>query len=55
MALKIAAGVLGIVLLLAFLAPPVIKLKDGALAVVCLIGVAMMLIDFWQSLKEKDE
>lgn len=55
MVLKILAGILGIGLVLAFLAPPVIKLKDGALAAVCLIGVVMMLVDFWQSLQEKDE
>jgi len=55
MALRIVAGLLGIALLLAFIAPPVLKLKEIALSVVCLIGVTMMLVDLWQSLGEKDE
>ena len=55
MALRIVAGILGMVLVLAFIGPPVLKLKEIALTVVCLIGVTMMLVDLWQSLREKDE
>ena len=32
-----------------------IKLKDVALGVVILIGIAMMLVDLWQSLQSKDD
>jgi hypothetical protein len=33
----------------------VVKLNDTALTVVALIGVTMMLVDVWQSLKSKDD
>jgi len=55
MALKIIAGIIAALLLVAFLAPPVLKLKDEALTAVVLIGVVMMLVDLWQSLKAKDD
>lgn len=55
MALKIVSGIVAVILVLAFLAPPVLKLKDAALAAVCLIGVGMMLIDLWQTLRAEEE
>jgi hypothetical protein len=55
MALKIVAGIIAATLVIAFLAPPVLKLQDLALAVVIVIGVAMMLVDLWQSLQSKDD
>jgi hypothetical protein len=55
MLLKIFAGIVAAVLLIAFLAPPVVKLQDVALSAVIAIGVAMMLVDLWQSLKSKDD
>ena len=55
MALKIFAGIVAVALLLAYLAPLVIKLKDVSLGVVILIALAMMLIDLVQSLKSKED
>ena len=55
MILKVVAGILAMSLALAFLAPPVLKLKDPALAIVVLIGVVLMAIDLWQSLQSKDD
>ncbi len=55
MALKILAGLIAIVLALAFLAPPVVKLKDIVLGIVVMIGVVMMVVDFWQSLRSRDD
>lgn len=55
MALKIIAGIIATILVLMFLAPPVLKLKDVALTAVILIGVVMMLVDLWQSLQSKDD
>lgn len=55
MAFKILAGIIAAALLIAFLAPPVFKLQDLALGGVILIGVAMMLVDLWQSLQSKDD
>jgi hypothetical protein len=55
MAVKIAAAVVAIFLMLAYLLPPVFKLKDAALGAVICIGVAMMLVDLLQSLKSKDD
>jgi len=55
MAVKIAAAVVAILLMLAYLLPPVFKLKDAALGAVICIGLAMMLVDLAQSLKSKDD
>jgi len=55
MPFKILAGVVAVTLMVAFLLPPVIKLKDVALGIVVLIGVTMMLVDLWQSLQSKDD
>lgn len=55
MAFKIAAGIVAGALLILFISPVVIKLKDVALSAVVLIGLAMMVTDIWQSLKAKDE
>lgn len=51
---KSIAGLLGLLMLLAFLLPPVIKLKKLALACVVLIGVAMAAYEFYESLRSKD-
>lgn len=55
MIFKVVAGVVAIALMLAFLAPPVWKLKELELGLVVLIGIALMLIDLWQSLRSKDD
>ncbi|HLF22393.1 MAG TPA: hypothetical protein VI565_00615 [Burkholderiales bacterium] len=55
MAFKVFAGIVAIVLLLAYLAPIIIKLRDPALTGVVLIGITMMLVDLWQSLKSKGD
>jgi hypothetical protein len=55
MPIKIFAAIAATVLVIAFVSPVVIKLKDVALGVIILIGVTMMLIDLWQSLQSKDD
>jgi hypothetical protein len=55
MAFKILAGIIAIALITTFLAPPVLKLQDLALSSVILIGLLMMLVDLWQSLRSKDD
>jgi len=55
MAFKILGGIIAIILMVAFLAPPVLKLQDLALSGVILIGIVMMLVDLWQSLQSKDD
>jgi hypothetical protein len=42
-------------MLLGFLAVPVIKLKDPALAIVVLVGVVMAAYEFFEQLRSKDE
>ena len=54
MIMKIVAGLIAIVLMIAYLIPPAIKLKDLALAIVIVIGVALMLLDLWESLWERE-
>jgi hypothetical protein len=55
MGFKVFAGIVAAALLLTFVGPVVIKLKDVALSIVVLIGFAMMLLDTWQSLKSKED
>ena len=55
MAVKIAAAIVAIALMCAYLLAPVVKLKEIELGVVILAGLAMMLVDLWQSLKSKDD
>ncbi|MCG6874318.1 MAG: hypothetical protein LJE97_04430 [Betaproteobacteria bacterium] len=54
MSFKIFASVVAAALLIVFIGPVVIKLKDVALSVVVLIGLTMMLTDIWQSLRSND-
>ena len=54
MAIKLIAAVIAVVLFVAFLMPVVLKLKEASLALVILAGFAMMLVDLWQSLRQKD-
>ena len=55
MALKIFAGLVGVVLLLVYVAPVVLKLKDIPLWCVAVLGIGMMLVDLWQSLQSKED
>ncbi|MEW6514600.1 MAG: hypothetical protein AB1443_11435 [Pseudomonadota bacterium] len=52
---KMFAGLIGLLLLLAFLLPPIIKLKKIALAMVVLIGIAMALYEYYESLRSKND
>lgn len=53
--LKAAYSILAVVLMLLYLSPVVYRLKQVDLTIVVLIGVAMMFVDVWQSLKAKEE
>ena len=55
MPIKIFAAVVAVVLVLCFVTPVVFKLKDIALGITIAIGVAMMLVDLWQSLQSKED
>lgn len=54
MILKACTGFIALALMIAFVLPPAIKLKDAALAIVVGIGIVLMLLDLWQSLHEND-
>ena len=54
MLLKVVFGLIGIALMLTFVAPVVIKIKSIALIAVILVGVAMMAYDFIEFLREED-
>jgi hypothetical protein len=55
MPFKIFAGIVALILMLGYLLPPVFKLKDVALGVVIIAGLAMMAVDLWQSLRSKED
>ena len=52
---KIVTGIIAMAMALAFYAVPVIKLKSPALIIVILIGVAMMVYNFIEVVREKDD
>jgi len=54
MIVKLLAGLVAIALVIAYLIPPIYKLKEIELAAVVLIGIAMMLVDLVQSLRKDD-
>ncbi len=54
MSVKIVSAVVAVLLMLAYLLPLVLKLKEWTLAVVVLGGVVMMLVDLLQTLKQDD-
>jgi len=54
MPVKIFAAFVAVALMLAYLLPLILKLKETSLAVVVAIGIAMMLRDLWQSLRAGD-
>ena len=55
MAIKIFSGIVAVALMLVYLGPVIVKLRDPALSLVILIGIALMLLDLWQSLKSKSD
>ena len=55
MPVKLFSAVVAVALVLSFIGAIVFKLKEVSLAVVALIGIAMMLVDLWQSLQKRDE
>jgi hypothetical protein len=55
MVMKVIAGIIAVVLVIAFVAPPAVKLKDPALIAVIVLGIVLMLIDLWQSWHEGED
>lgn len=55
MAFKIAASLVAMILMLGYLLAPVFKLKEIDLGIAIVAGLAMMMVDLWQSLKSKDD
>lgn len=52
--MKLLFGLIGAVLMIAFLASFVLKVNEVAMMVVVVIGVVMMLVDLWHARNEKD-
>lgn len=52
---KIVMGLIALAMALAFFAPPALKLKDPAMIIIILIGVAAMIYNFIEVVREKDE
>jgi len=55
MPLKTVYAVVAVVLMLLYLSPVLYRLRELDLTIVVVIGVGMMLVDVWQSLKSKEE
>lgn len=55
MAIKIFSGIVAVTLMLAYLGPIVVKLREPGLIFVIFIGIVLMLVDLWQSLQSKGD
>ena len=55
MAYRMCVGLIAAALLVGFIAPYVLKLQAVALVIVAGLGVAMMLIDLWQTLRSHND
>lgn len=54
MAVKMVSGIIAVILVVGYLAVPVIKLQEFALAAVGLISVGMMAWDIWDDMRKED-
>lgn len=55
MIVKVITGLIGITIALVFYGVPIIKLKEIPMIVVVLVGVGMMIYEFIEQVREKDE
>jgi len=55
MVVKIICGLLATVLMVIFTGAVAVKLKEVSLFIVILIGIGLMLVDMWFSLRSKDD
>jgi threonine/homoserine/homoserine lactone efflux protein len=55
MGIKLVTGLIGIVLMLAFVSVVALKIRELALVIVILIGAALMVWEFVETLKRKEE
>lgn len=55
MPFKVIAGIVGVGLLIAFIGPVAVKLKELSLIAVALIGVGMAVVDLWHSIRSKED
>jgi hypothetical protein len=55
MAVKLISAAVAVALLVAYLLPLVVKLKEVSLGVIIALGIVMMLADLRQSLQAKEE
>jgi hypothetical protein len=54
MKFRIFCSVVAALLLMAYISPVVVKLKDVALSAVVLVGLSLMIADIWHSLRTRD-
>ena len=55
MLIKILAAIVAVGLVLAYLGPIILKMKDFALGLVIVIGIVFVLVDLWHSLQKPEE
>lgn len=55
MPIKLFSAAVAVVLMLSYLGAIAFKLKEVSLGVVVVIGLAMMLVDLWQSLRTSED
>ena len=51
---KIVSGVIAVALVLMYVGPVVLRVGEPALVVVVLVGLGLMLLDLWHTLRSED-
>ena len=52
---KVIVGIVAAALVLIYMAPVVLRLREWALSIVALTGAIMMLVDLWQSIRSRED
>ena len=55
MLFKALASIFATILFLLFVGPVIVKLKEFSIIGVTLIGITLMVIDLWQSVRSKED
>jgi hypothetical protein len=55
MGVKVAAAAVAVILMFGYLLALLFKLKEIDLGIVIVIGLAMMVVDLWQSMQSKED
>lgn len=54
MSFKLFAGLLGLAMMIGFLLPPILKIVEPSMIAVVLIGIAMAVYEYYETLRDRE-